>query len=136
MNVKEREVVEMSQRMDGWDVSLESPVNSDSDDQQKSFIPADEPGIESIVAGKEMKKKLKELLDIFKGGLNDKQTMILDLRLLSDEPLTLQKIADRFNISRERVRQIEIGLLKKMRIFFETEMPDIICFFDGEKIVI
>ncbi len=62
--------------------------------------------------------------------------MILEKRLLTDEPLTLQNIADRFDISRERVRQIEVNLLKKMKKYLEAEMPDIVDYFDGEKIVI
>ena len=136
LNVKEREVIEMSQRMDNWDVSLESPVRSDSDDEQKNFLPSSGPGIESTVAGKEIKVKLTELLDILKDKLNDKEKMILEKRLLTDEPLTLQNIADRFDISRERVRQIEVNLLKKMKKYLEAEMPDIVDYFDGEKIVI
>jgi len=136
LNVKEREVVEMGQRMDNWDVSLESPVRSDSEDEQKNFLPSDGPGIESMVAGKEIKAKLTELLDLLKDKLNDKERMILEKRLLTDEPLTLQNIADRFDISRERVRQIEVNLLKKMKKYLEAEMPDIVDYFDGEKIVI
>ena len=136
LNVKEREVVEMGQRMDNWDVSLESPVRSDSDDEQKSFLPSNGPGIESTVAGKEIKVKLAELLDTLKERLNDKERMILEKRLLTDEPLTLQNIADKFSISRERVRQIEVNLLKKMKKYLEVEMPDIVDYFDGEKIVI
>ncbi len=136
LNVKEREVVEMGQRMDNWDVSLESPVRSDSDDEQKSFLPSNGPGIESTVAGKEIKVKLAELLDTLKERLNDKERMILEKRLLTDEPLTLQNIADKFAISRERVRQIEVNLLKKMKKYLEVEMPDIVDYFDGEKIVI
>ena len=136
LNVKEREVVEMGQRMDNWDVSLESPVRSDSDDEQKNFLPSNGPGIESMVAGKQVKVKLTELLDILKHKLNDKEKMILEKRLLTDEPLTLQNIADRFDISRERVRQIEVNLLKKMKKYLEAEMPDIVDYFDGEKIVI
>ncbi len=136
LSVKEKEVVEMNQRMDSWDVSLESPVRSDSEDEQKNFIPNEGPGIESMVAGKEMKQRLMELIDTLKDKLNEKEKMILDKRLLTDEPLTLQNIADSFDISRERVRQIEVNLLKKMKKFFEAEMPDIIDFFDGEKIVI
>ena len=136
LNVKEKEVIEMSQRMDSWDVSLESPVRSDSEDEQKSFIPSDGPGIESVIAGKEMKERLTELLDVLKEKLNDKEKMILDARLLTDEPLTLQNIADKFGISRERVRQIEVNLLKKMKKYLEAEMADIVDFFDGDKIVI
>ncbi|MFH0780913.1 MAG: RNA polymerase factor sigma-32 [Pseudomonadota bacterium] len=136
MNVKESEVVEMSQRMDSCNVSLESPIYADSGDQKKNYIPTNGPGIESVIACKELKKKLAELLDILKLKLNDKQKMILHKRLLTDEPLTLQNIADSFGISRERVRQIEETLLKKMRIFFETEMPDILDFLAGDPIVL
>ncbi len=136
LNVKEKEVIEMEQRMDNWDVSLESPVRSDSDDDQKSFLPSDGPGIESTIAGREVKVRLAELIDALKGKLNDKEQMILTGRLLTDEPLTLQNIADRFGISRERVRQIEVNLLKKMKRYLEAEIPDIVDYFDGEKIVI
>jgi len=136
LNVKEREVVEMSQRMDSWDVSLESPVRSDSDDEQKNFIPSSGPNIESTVAGKEMQSRLSDLLGLLKDKLNDKEKMILEKRLLTDEPMTLQNIADKFDISRERVRQIEVNLLKKMKKYLEVEMPDIVDFFDGDRIVV
>jgi len=135
LNVKESEVIEMSQRMDSWDVSLESPVRSDSNDEQKSFIPSNGPEIEDIVAGEQMKDRLTELLTVLKKKLNDKERMILEERLLTDEPLTLQTIADRFGISRERVRQIEVNLLKKMKKYLEVEMPDIVDFFDGKRMV-
>ncbi len=136
LNVKEKEVVEMSQRMDSWDVSLESPVKNDSDDEQKSFIPSNDPSIESTIAGKQMKLRLAELLEQLKEHLNDKERMILEDRLLTDEPMTLQNIADKFDISRERVRQIEVNLLAKMKKYLEAEMPDIVDFFDGEKIIV
>jgi RNA polymerase sigma-32 factor len=136
LNVKESEVFEMSQRMGGGDVSLESPVRADSEDEQKSFLPSGGPGIEDMVAGSQMKAKLADMIMILKENLNAKETMILEERLLTDEPLTLQNIADKFDISRERVRQIEVNLLKKMKKFFEAEMPDIKDFFEGEDMVI
>jgi RNA polymerase sigma-32 factor len=136
LNVKESEVVEMSQRMGSGDVSLESPVHADSEDDQKSFLPSDGPGIEELVAGSQMKEKLADMLVILKENLNAKEAMILEERLLTDEPQTLQNIADKFDISRERVRQIEVNLLKKMKKFFESEMPDIKDFLDGEDMVI
>ena len=135
LNVTEKDIVEMGQRMDSCDVSLESPIHFDSAEQRKNSIPANRPGIECMVAGKEMKQKLTELLDILKDKLNDKQKMILHKRLLTDEPLTLQNIADNFDISRERVRQIEGTLLEKMKIFFEAEVPDIVDFFAEDLIV-
>ncbi len=136
LNVKESEVIEMGQRMDNWDVSLESPVRSDSDDEQKSFLPQGGPGIEEVVASQEMRERLTELIDSLQDTLNEKEKMILGTRLLSDEPLTLQTIADQFGISRERVRQIEANLLKKLKKHFEQEMPDIHDFLGGDNLIL
>lgn len=136
LNVKESEVIEMGQRMDNWDVSLEAPVRSDSEDEQKSFLPQDGPGIEEIVASHEMRERLMEILAGLNDKLNEKEQVILRTRLLSDEPKTLQTIADEFHISRERVRQIEANLLKKLRKQLEKEMPDIHDFFTGESMIL
>ncbi len=135
LNVKESEVIEMGQRMDNWDVSLEAPVRSDSEDEQKSFLPQEGPGIEDIVAGQEMRERLAAVLAGIDDTLNDKEKVILKTRLLSDEPKTLQTIADQFGISRERVRQIEANLLKKLKKVFEQELPDIQDLLSSERIV-
>ena len=133
LNVKETEVIEMSQRMDNWDMSLESPVREDSNDEQKDFIPHGGPSVEEVVAGREIKERMYDLLNELQKSLNDKEQMILQTRLLSDEPRTLQDIADIFGISRERVRQIEVNLLKKMKKYLEQEVPDIKNFFGKEE---
>ncbi|MBW2466128.1 MAG: RNA polymerase factor sigma-32, partial [Deltaproteobacteria bacterium] len=133
LHVKESEVIEMSQRMDNWDVSLESPVREDSDDEQKDFIPHGGPTVEEVVAGREIKERMSDILDDLQNSLNEKEQMILQTRLLSDEPQTLQDIADIFGISRERVRQIEVNLLKKMKKYLEQEVPDIRNFLDEEE---
>lgn len=136
LNVKESEVIEMGQRMDNWDVSLEAPVRSDSEDEQKNFLPHDGPGIEEVVASQEMRERLAVILADLSTRLNKKEQVILNTRLLSDEPKTLQTIADEFNISRERVRQIEANLLKKLRKQFEKEMPDIQDFLSGDGVIL
>ena len=136
LNVKESEVIEMSQRMDNWDVSLEAPVRSDSEDEQKNFIPQEGPGVEELVAGQEVRERLGELLVGMQDKLNEKEKVILSHRLLNDDPQTLQTIAEQFGISRERVRQIEANLLKKLKKQLEKDMPDITDFFSSENIVI
>jgi len=133
LHVKESEVIEMSQRMDNWDMSLESPVREDSNDEQKDFIPHGGPSVEEVVAGREIKERMFDILNDMQKDLNDKEQMILQTRLLSDEPRTLQDIADIFGISRERVRQIEVNLLKKMKKYLEQEVPDIRNFFGAEE---
>ena len=135
LNVKESEVIEMSQRMDNRDVSLEAPVRSDSEDEQKSFLPHEGPGVEEMVASQQMRERLAEVLAAADDKLNDKERMILQSRLLTDEPKTLQTIADEFGISRERVGQIEANLLKKLRRELEKELPDIQDFLDSDSII-
>ncbi len=136
LNVKESEIVEMGQRMDNWEVSLESPVRNDSEDEQKSFLPQEGPDIEEMVASQEIRERLAEILGNLKDQLNEKEQVILETRLLNDEPQTLQTIADQFDISRERVRQIEANLLKKLRKHFEKVMPDVKDFFSGDHMVL
>ena len=136
LKVKESEVVEMNQRMDNWEVSLESPVRSDSEDEQKSFLPHEGPGVEELVSSQEIRDRFIEIIMDLKGQLNDKEKLILEKRLLTDDPQTLQTIADQFSISRERVRQIEANLLKKLKKHFEKELPDVKDFFSGDHMVI
>lgn len=134
LNVKESEVIEMGQRMDNWDVSLESPIKSDSKNEHKDFLPHRGPGVEETVADREIKERLAGILEQLRVTLNEKEQMILTDRLLTDEPCTLQHIADVFGISRERVRQIEAALLKKLKRYFEDEYPDIADFFGDDSL--
>ncbi len=135
LKVKESEVIEMEQRMDNWDVSLEAPVRSDSTDEQKSFIPSGGPGVEESVADQEVHERLHAVIARMTDALNEKEKSILKERLLNDEPLTLQTIADRFGISRERVRQIEANLLKKLKKQIEKDMPDARAVFNDSHVV-
>ena len=65
-------------------------------------------------------QKLREI----KNQLDDKETELLEKRLLSENPLTLQEIGDTYHITKERVRQIESRLKKKIRQYMEETMPD------------
>jgi len=131
LNVKESEVIDMSQRLEGWDISLESPVREDSDEQQKDFLVSGGPGLEEKLALKEIRDQVNRVLNQLQESLNAKEMVILTDRLLSDDPLTLQTIADRFQVSRERVRQIEAGLLKKLKKHMEQEIPGVESFLGG-----
>lgn len=128
LKVKKAEVIEMSSRLSNNEVSLESPVGQDSDDEQISFIPSGEPGIEDTLCLKDMKKKLRDFIQTLKSRHNEKERLILEKRLLTDDPLTLQNISEIFGVSRERIRQIEAGLLKKIRRHIEMEAPDLLAF--------
>ncbi len=125
LRVKEEEVVEMEQRLGGWEVSLEAPTPEGTEEYLKKILPALEPQVEELLAQSELRKLLRQKLEEFRRELTEKERDILELRLLAEEPLTLQEIGGRYQISRERVRQIEDRLMKKLRKFLKKEIPDL-----------
>jgi len=124
LNVREEEVVEMEQRLGGWELSLDAPLKEGSEEYHKNFLPVDEPQVEDLLAQTEVRELFRRKLAEIRQHLSEKELAILDLRLLADKPLTLQEIGARHGISRERVRQIEERLIKKIRHFLKTEIPE------------
>ncbi len=130
LGVTEREIVDMDQRLDGWDVSLDAPVKDDSGTEKIEFLSSEVESTEDQVAKKEMETLLHNKITAFKNTMTPRELEIFEVRIFSDNPATLQEIGDRYGISRERVRQVEKNIIKKMRAFFKQEIPDF-DFFDG-----
>jgi RNA polymerase sigma-32 factor len=124
LQVKEDEVIEMDQRLGSWEYSLDSPLKEDGEEIHVSFLTSSETSVDETLARQEMNDIFKGKIDKFRRTLKSNERDILDLRLLADKPLTLQEIGVRHQISRERVRQIEERLLKKLRQFMQKEIPD------------
>jgi len=124
LGVSEREIVDMDQRLNGWDVSLDAPLKDDSDTERIEFLSTESPSIEDNVAKKEMEFLLHAKIAEFRKKMTKRELEIFDQRIFSDSPVTLQEIGDRYGISRERVRQVEKNVVKKMREFFKKEIPD------------
>lgn len=125
LDVKESEILEMDQRLNTWEISLDSPLREDSEDTHKSFLPSHELPVDDRLADQEAKAILHEKLVRFREQLKGKEAVIFDTRLIADDPMTLQEIGDRFGISRERVRQLESRLKKKLKAYLEEEIDDI-----------
>jgi RNA polymerase sigma-32 factor len=125
LGVSEREIVDMDQRLNGWDISLDAPLKDDSDTERIEFLSTDDASsIEDDVAKKEMESLLHQKIAEFRKKMTERELEIFDQRIFSDSPVTLQEIGDRHGISRERVRQVEKNVVKKMRDFFKKEIPD------------
>jgi len=123
--VKESEIIEMDQRLNSGEISLDSPLKEGSEDTHKSFLPSDDLPVDDQIADQEAKAILHDKLMLFKGHLKGKEAVIFEKRLLAEDPVTLHGIGDKFGISRERVRQIESRLKKKLKIYLEEEIADI-----------
>ena len=124
LGVSEKEIVEMDQRLDGWDVSLDAPLKEDSDTERVDLLSIEVDSAEDKVAKKEMTRLLQQKIEAFKMKMTTREVEIFESRIFSDNPMTLQEIGDRYGISRERVRQVEKNIIKKMREYFKQEIPD------------
>ncbi|MGD8513025.1 MAG: RNA polymerase factor sigma-32 [Deltaproteobacteria bacterium] len=131
LGVTEREVTDMDQRLDGWEISLDAPIKEGSDNERSGFVASEAVSAETQVAKKEMGAILHEKLASFKTSLNERELDILENRVFSDTPTTLQDIGKRYRISRERVRQIEQNMIKRMKSYFEREIDDFDSFLEG-----
>ncbi|MBT6341672.1 MAG: RNA polymerase factor sigma-32 [Desulfobacula sp.] len=124
LGVSEKEVIDMDQRLANWDLSLDEPLKNDSNTERIEFINVETDSSEDLVAKKEIEDILHTKVNEFKKTLNERELDIFDRRIFSDSPQTLQQIGEVYSISRERVRQIENNILKKMKTYFKKDMPD------------
>ena len=125
LGVSVEDIREMDQRLSAGDVSLNTPVSDEENSASRlDFLPALGPGVEDSIAGSEIASLLREKLSTLMPSLSDKETYILKNRLLSDSPLTLREIGEKFHVTRERVRQLEIRLLEKIRKHVAMDIQD------------
>jgi RNA polymerase sigma-32 factor len=116
----------MEQRLSGRgaEMSLDTPVGSDSESQTTHLdLMADtHEAVDETLARDQLVSRIKNRIPEFKKGLNDKERRLLEDRLLSDEPKTLQEVADLYGLTRERARQIEAKVLSKLREFLAEDL--------------
>ena len=114
LNVKEEEVVSMNRRLAGKEHSLNAPVGEDGD-QWQDWLVDKEMDQELKLAQQEEMNQRKDLLKDSIKILNDREKEILYARRLTDYPLTLENLSQKYNISRERIRQIENKAFEKLQ---------------------
>ncbi len=117
LGVSEQDVVSMNRRMSGADSSLNAPLRAAEGDSewQDWLVDDNTPSQEAVLADKEEYGQRMDLLTAAMGELNDREREILTARRLKDQPTTLEDLAERFGVSRERVRQIEVRAFEKLQ---------------------
>ncbi len=124
LDVKEDEIVEMSQRLGGWEISLSSPVSDNSRETFDTFLPDPGPDIDDQLSEYQSRRLLIDKLSEFRKTLSGKEADIFDNRIIADKPLTLQELGGKYNISRERVRQIQEKIIKNIKKWLKEKIPD------------
>ncbi len=121
LGVNEDEVVQMNRRMGhGGDASLNSPLREEGEGEWQDWLADDGPLADELLADSEEREQRHGLLVTAMATLNERERDILTQRRLIDEPETLEELSQRYGISRERVRQIEVRAFEKLAKAMQT----------------
>jgi len=124
LGVKDTEVAEMDLRMGSRDLSLNELVSDDGDSSHLDFLTQEEDNQETALIKHEERSLIKRDIAGALAKLTERESFIIRHRVMADDPLTLQEIGDKYNITRERARQIEKQALKKVQLALPYLKPD------------
>jgi RNA polymerase sigma-32 factor len=124
LGVKDSEVEEMDLRMGARDVSLHEIINDESSNSHIDFLAYEGDDQEVSLIKKEEKSLVQRNIAGALANLNERESYIILNRVMSENPKTLQEIGEKYNISRERARQIEKQALKKMQLALPYFKPN------------
>lgn len=124
LDVKEKEIEEMSQRLGGGDISLSAPVGDNGREVYGSFLPDPRVAIDEQISEAENRQLLLRKLGEYREKLEGKELDIFDNRIMAESPMTLQELGDKYHISRERVRQIQERIVKNIKKWLTDEIPN------------
>jgi RNA polymerase sigma-32 factor len=124
LGVTEREVTDMNRRLSGPDSSLNAPLRSDSESEWQDWLADDTLDQETRMADREELGDRHALLTGALGELTERERDILQARRLQDEPATLEELSQKYGISRERVRQIEVRAFEKLQKQMKSALND------------
>lgn len=115
LNVTESEVVQMNRRISGPDSSLNAPVRDEGEGEWQDWLVDEEESQETVLADNQELTNRRKLLAGAMTLLSERERYILSERRLKDQPTTLELLSQRYGISRERVRQIEVRAFEKLQ---------------------
>ncbi|MEN9499312.1 MAG: hypothetical protein RIS83_1131 [Pseudomonadota bacterium] len=115
LQVPEQDVISMNRRLAAADNSLNAPLRADSEGEWQDWLVDESESQEEELAEREDMTNRRELLNGALKSLNDRERHILIERRLREEPTTLEELSQHYNISRERVRQIEVRAFEKLQ---------------------
>ncbi len=116
LGVLDSEVISMNRRLSGPDASLNAPLRAESENEWQDWLEdKDAVSQETVLAETEEKSLRMGLLNVAMQELSDRERHILTQRRLIDDPTTLETLAAEYNVSRERVRQIEVRAFEKLQ---------------------
>jgi len=124
LNVRERDVVEMDQRLGSWELSLDQPMTDDGEGTFHDLLPSAQPPIDDQLADTQLRVLFRKKIAEFAKMLTEREEDILRNRLLSETPVTLEDLGKKYMITKERTRQLEVKIIKKLRELMKKDIQD------------
>jgi len=122
--VPEQDVISMNRRLAAPDNSLNAPVRAESEGEWQDWLVDESESQEEVMADREEMTGRKALLNSALKTLNERERHILIERRLKDNPTTLEELSQQYNISRERVRQIEVRAFEKLQKSMKSQVAE------------
>jgi RNA polymerase sigma-32 factor len=125
LDVSEAEVEDMDMRLRESDLSMNMPARRDDPSAEVGdFMSGAEATAEENVADEELRRVFLEKVHEFAKTLDERDRILVDRRILSDEPKTLAELGEEFGVSRERVRQLEARIVERLREYLKDNLVD------------
>ena len=124
LDVKEKDVVEMSYRLQAPEYSLSSPVIDDSRESYGAILPDPTMGADEQLSDNQNRQALSKKLKTFRKTIHGKDADIFDNRILAENPMTLRELGAKHHMSRERVRQIQTRIIVDVKDWLRREIPN------------
>lgn len=125
LDVSEEDVIAVENSIQSYDLSLDQKIADDSEASYLDSLTSTEQLIDERLAAGELKELIESKLTEFSDGLSEKEQLILRQRLLAEEPLTLQAIADKYGVTREAIRISEKRLVEKIKDYMKEALRDL-----------
>ena len=124
LNVRERDVIEMDQRLGSWELSLDQPLGEDSEGTLLDVLSSQEQAVDEQLGDLQLRELFREKLGTFIKTLGEREEDILRNRILSETPLTLEDLGHKYGITKERTRQLEARIINRLREYLRKEVKD------------
>jgi len=124
LHVRERDVIEMDQRLGSRELSLDQPMTEEGEGTFHDLLPAIQVPIDDQLADTQLRVLFRKALAEFVKTLNEREEDILRNRLLSETPVTLEDLGKKYAITKERTRQLEAKIINKLRAFMQEHIKD------------
>ncbi|MGH7216173.1 MAG: sigma-70 family RNA polymerase sigma factor [Nitrospiraceae bacterium] len=124
LNVRERDVIEMGQRLGSWELSLDQPIGEDQEGSLLDVLPSQQVPADEQLAQTQLQTLFRAKLAEFVKTLDERDEDILRNRILSERPLTLDDLGAKYSITKERTRQLEARIIKRLRDYIKKDIKD------------